>query len=254
MKKPVESQPSPLLTKLSSYKATPKWSISQATAVKCEDSCDVLGPAAYNPTSCINKTSKFKQISYACSFGTGQRWRQSSTKHKETHAIPGPGTYCPPADYSHAPYESVTNISFGKGGRLFPKFFYKRGEGLPAPSEYDIRGKHRLGGCTFDSRGVFVNTRHGWYYDSAVNSVKMNPGPGQYNPRYPNENHDGKIGFGTGDRPNFYIKEMLHIPGPNSYNIPSKLGGEAHSFTTNKAPIRQTRDSGSFCSQPTQFG
>ena len=236
----------PILTKLSSYQSTPKWTISTSNFVRSKLSCDVMGPAAYNPTTCMNKTSKFREISYACNFGTSKRWGSESGKGRDERGVPGPGTYSPPADYSQSPYVSVSNISFGKGGRVcFGK------QCVPSPSTYDIRGKHRLGGFTFDPRGVSVNNRHGWYYDADINSVKMNPGPGQYSPKYPIE--QAKIGFGTGDRPKIYLS--TNTPSPGRYDIRSKLGGPAHSFTTDVSrSIKRKQVEPSLCSQPTQFG
>ena len=256
MKKLVDGESGPLLTKLSTFKSTPKWTILRSPPAKEKVIGNSLGPAAYNLTSCINKTSKFRQISYSCSFSTSKRFANPSSNHLAAHSFPGPGAYSPPADYSNAPYVSVSNISFGKGGRMFPKYFYKRGEGLPSPSTYDIRGKHRLGGFTFDPRGVTVNNRHGWFYDADVNACKMNPGPGQYNPRYPNEHHDGKVGFGTGDRPHMYLGSMKDNPSPGAYEVRSKLAGEAHSFATTTASRRRNKDHevGPLCGQPTQFG
>ena len=138
----------PALTKLSTYKTNPKWTMVSGDSKKLgkgKNSKENIapGPAAYDPTTCIDKTSKFRKISSPCSFSTCSRFSKNETKLALSHAVPGPGTYSPPSDYSSSPHRSLTNITFGNGERLFPRYFHRQGIGKPGPAEYDIRGKHR---------------------------------------------------------------------------------------------------------------
>lgn len=172
---------------------------------------------------------------------------------------PGPGAYSHEGDYSAAPYHSVSNITFGKGERPFSKL-KKCGSGAnPGPGRYDIRGKYRDGGFTFDQKGVSVNHRHGWYYDPDVRAARGKPGPGSYNPVYPFSKSDRKFSFGHGDRPDVQIAGSRDVPAPGQYEIKSRLGGREYSFTTTRSSFgsihQQPKDAvvGPLCGQPTQF-
>ena len=248
----------PVLTKLSNYKSTPKWTFTSAShqAKQNSDGSDSSATVdSIDPVSCIDKTSKFRRISAACRFGSSKRFSDSSSKHDP----PGPGQYTPPSDYAIKPYRSICNITFGSGGRIFPKFFHNRGRGIPSPSEYDIRGKHRNGGVTFDTKGVSVNTRHGWFYDMDIRARRDNPAPGAYDPRYPSERSDQKFSFGTGDRPGIDHLASAAVPSPGQYDIKSTLGGPKFSFTHTGSSVgsmyQRSRESsvGPLCGQPTQF-
>jgi hypothetical protein len=245
----------PLLTKLSRYKSTPKWTL----ASPCERDPQLssvgspLGPAAYNPTACIDRTSKFRKISPACSFGSAERFRNSKIGMAR-HPIPGPGQYSPPADYSRAPFRSYSNITFGLGQRLFAK---NSSSLTPGPGEYDIRQKHRRCGSTFDTRGIHVNHRHGWYYDVDIRARRDSPAPGTYDPTFPHDKTDRKFSFGNGDRPPVHNKWAVNLPSPGRYPIKSSLAGRSFSFThaTGKAKaVPPELTVGPLCGQPTQFG
>ena len=256
------SDDTPLLTKFSNYKSTPKWTLTSPSVPRrrTDPGVEQDRPSTHDPNSCIDRTSKFRRISSACSFGRSSRFSASTTELMLKHAPPGPGQYSPPPDYSRAPYTSISNITFGSGGRLFPKFFHGQSKGLPSPSDYDIRGKHRNGGSTFDLKGVTVNNRHGWFYDSDVKSRRDNPAPGAYNPHYPKDKSDRKFTFGCGDRPPIHTLSAAGLPSPGRYEVRSTLGGEAHSFTTTRASFgsihQKVKDHvvGPLCGQPTQFG
>jgi hypothetical protein len=248
----------PLLTALSTYHASPKWSLGhdgilKKHAPKSERSSGVNpGPAAYNPISCVDKTSKFRKITSSCPFSISKRFISGTTKLAISHAPPGPGSYDPPSDFSSAPHPSVAHITFSKRirseGKMIP--------GVNEPPVYDIRGLHRYGGRTFDPRAVIVNRRHGWYYDDDIKSRRSNPGPGAYNPHFPQEKTDRKFSFGTGDRPSLSKPSSLGIPPPGQYTLPSTLSKESHSFTRSSPLKRITGSSyvGPVCAQPTQFG
>jgi hypothetical protein len=245
----------PLLTKLSTYKSTPKWTLSSACTNSCLDipASEALGPAAYNPNNCIDRISKFRRIASACSFGTSKRFSLSESKVSLDHAPPGPGRYSPPADFSRAPYRSVSNITFGTGGRLFPERLYGSRRAGPAPNEYDIRGKHRFGGSSLDTKGVHVNTRHGWFYDSEVKARRNNPSPGSYEPKYPRDATNVQFSFGNAAR--IPLEPRKVSPPPGTYDAKSTLGGRAYSFTHARTK-RPSPDHtvGPLCNQPTQFG
>jgi len=247
----------PLLTNLSSYKSSPKWTISAQVprSVTSVTNGVSVGPAAYNPISCIDKTSKFRKISPACSFGTSKRFYGFGSLASEIESFPGPGQYSPPPDFSRAPFHSICNISFGVGERAGPGGRLKRND-APGPGAYDIRGKYRAGGYTFSDRGVSVNERHGWFYDEDVKATRHNPAPGTYNPRTPDENQDRRITFGIGYRPKLDRPASRGIPSPGRYELKSTLGTRSFSFThgVKKTQIRSEHTVGAICAQPTQFG
>ena len=93
----------PLLTTLSNYQSSPKWSIrhdgsqKEDPAANCRD--QLPGPAAYNPTSCVDKTSKFRKIASSCAFNNSKRFPSDSSKLVLAHAPPGPGAYDPPLGF-----------------------------------------------------------------------------------------------------------------------------------------------------------
>lgn len=248
----------PVLTKLSNYKSTPKWTFTTSSVhsgVRNDGNIVVEQSTDADPVACIDRTSKFRRISASCKFGTSKRFNDSAS----TRAPPGPGQYTPPPDYSIRPYRSICSITFGSGGRLFPKFFHNKGKGIPSPSDYDIRGKHRNGGFTFDTKGVTVNNRHGWFYDTDIRSRRDNPAPGAYDPRYPTEQSDQKFSFGTGDRPPIHHLASSVVPSPGQYDAKSTLGGPKFSFTHTGSTVgsmyQRSREStvGPLCGQPTQF-
>lgn len=247
----------PLLTNLSSFKSSPKWTIrSQILRMPNSSSqSSSMGPAAYNPVSCIDKTSKFRKICPACSFGTSKRFSGFGSLSSEIGSAPGPGQYSPPSDFSHAPYHTLSNITFGVGGRMPPAGRFQRCD-APGPGAYDIRGKYRAGGSTFSDRGVHVNERHGWFYDEDVKATRDNPAPGSYNPRNSYEHLDRRITFGVGSRPPLDRKESRGIPSPGRYDLKSSLSRRSFSFThsVKRAPVRQEHTVGAICAQPTQFG
>lgn len=245
----------PLLTKLSTYRSTPKWTLPVSSASSCltTQSSDLLGPAAFNPISCVDRISKFRRIASACSFGTSKRFSLRESKVSLDHAPPGPGQYSPPPDFSRSPYRSICNITFGSGERQFPKRSRGADGSGPGPSEYDIRGKHRFGGSSFDLKGVHVNSRHGWFYDNEVNARRDNPSPGTYDPKYSRDPTDVQFSFGSA--PRLPKPDAPSAPPPGSYETGSSLGGRSYSFT--HAVSKSTRTGltlGPLCSQPTQFG
>jgi hypothetical protein len=245
----------PLLTTLSNYQSSPKWSIrhdgsqKEDPAANCRD--QLPGPAAYNPTSCVDKTSKFRKIASSCAFNNSKRFPSDSSKLVLAHAPPGPGAYDPPSDFSSSPHPSMANVTFSKQIRSSRE----RNPTVGASSIYDIRGLHRRGGSTFDPKGVVVNQRHGWYYDGDIKSRRSNPGPGAYNPSFPQEKTDRKFSFGTGNRPELSIPSSLGIPAPGQYLVSSTLSKEAHSFTrSSHHNLTASSTIGTICGQPTQFG
>ena len=250
----------PLLTALSTYESSPKWTIPTNAVVinpkgtSDRESTTGSGPAAYNPNSCVDKTSKFKKIAFSCAFSSSKRFASEKTALAIAHAPPGPGTYNPPSDFSSAPHPKLANVTFSKTVSPTPK----RGKTHQGSVVYDIRGLHRLGGTTFDQKGVTVNHRHGWYYDGDIKSRRSNPGPGAYNPNFPHDKTDRKFSFGTGDRPELSIPSCVGNPAPGQYLIPSTLSSESHSFSRASPHSIPSRDKtstvGPLCGQPTQFG
>jgi hypothetical protein len=248
----------PSLTILSGYKSSPKWTISSPTESMGHliDAQNSLGPAGYNPVECVDHTSKFRRISSACKFSTSKRFHDSGGS---ITSIPGPGQYSPPPDYATSPYPSFGSISFGRGERHFPKHFHSMGRGKPGPNEYDIRGKYRKGGSTFDPKGVTVNHRHGWYYDADVKACRGNPAPGSYDPKYPSEKTDRMFSFGKGCRPTLIDSGSSNSPSPGQYDSKSTLGGSSFSFTHARSTVGSMYQSsdeqtvGPLCAQPTQF-
>jgi hypothetical protein len=245
----------PLLTTLSNYQSSPKWSIRHDRLSKdgvvsvCREW--LPGPAAYNPISCVDKTSKFRKIASSCAFNNSKRFPSDSSKLVLAHAPPGPGSYNPPSDFSSAPHPSMANVTFSRQIRTTRK----RTSNIGACSIYDIRGLHRRGGSTFDPKGVVVNQRHGWYYDGDIKSRRSNPGPGAYNPAFPQEKTDRKFSFGTGSRPELSIPSSNGIPAPGQYLVSSTLSRESHSFTRSSHQSSSgPSTAGPICGQPTQFG
>jgi hypothetical protein len=172
---------------------------------------------------------------------------------RSTTAVqPGPGHYNPSGDFSAAPFHSVSNITFGKGERPFYKL--AREARHPGPASYDIRGKHRDGGFTFDQKGVNVNHRHGWYYDADVKASRNKPGPGTYEPSHPRERSHRKISFGHGERPAVSSVAVRDVPAPGQYDSRSTLGGGGFSFSTSRLIHQNCSTVGPICAQPTQFG
>ena len=244
------------MTKVSRYKSTPKWTIAPSVSHTSGKQCaqESRGPAAYNPSGCLERTSKFKRIGSACSFGSSRRFTMNARNGRQT--VPGPGQYSPPSDYSYAPYRSGGNIIFGIGRCDLTSGNRSKNIFCPGPGEYDIRGKHRAIGATMDCRGVHVNHRHGWYYDPEIKSSKGVPSPGTYNPHFPHEKSDRKVSFGSGDRPPVHRTAAVGLPSPGRYDIPSSLGGSSFSFThgVSKASVPVEMTVGPLCGQPTQFG
>ena len=248
----------PLLTSLSTYHASPKWSLghdsrSHGSGGKRNSNASNLGPAAYNPIACVDKTSKFRKISSAFPFTSCERFSSGSSALAISHAPPGPGSYNPPSDFSSAPHPCMGNVTFSKQTRSTRKVHSE----TKTPPVYDIRGKHRHGGTTLDTRSVTVNVRHEWYYDGDIKSRRSNPGPGAYNPHFPQEKTDRKFSFGTGDRPSLSIPSSLSVPAPGKYVLPSTLSKESHSFTRSTPHSKSSHQSttvGPLCAQPTQFG
>jgi hypothetical protein len=246
----------PLLTRLSRYKSSPKWTISSQNVSRSlfRLSRIALGPAAYNPLACIDKTSKFSKLSPACSFGTSKRFDSFGSSTAVQICGPGPGEYSPPPDRSGAPYRSLPGVTFGVGRRSTSK---KTERSLsPGPGEYDIRGKFRKGGTTFSEIGVHVNNRHGWYYDFDIKAARDIPAPGSYEPRNPNEKSGGRVTFGVGSRPRLDRTGSRGIPSPGRYEHRSALSGRSFSFThgTKVTRVPQEHKVGAVCAQPTQFG
>ena len=254
------SRNGPLLTNLSTFKSSPKWTITHQSLKQLATvpGSGSLGPAAYNPISCIDKTSKYRKLGPACSFGTSKRFDSFGSLSTGGDPVPGPGKYSPPSDYAGSPYRTVDSVSFGVGDR-----FSKLGNGRPAtapgPGQYDVRGKFRKGGSTFSDRTVNINQRRGWYYDEDVKARRDVPAPGAYDPKHPNEHSDRRFTFGVGNRVYSDRAESRGIPSPGRYDMKSCLSGRSFSFThsTNRAkrsspPPEATV--GALCAQPTQFG
>ena len=248
----------PLLTTLSTYQSSPKWSLVHTPNAQTVDKKSKVvqqsdpGPAAFNPISCVDKTSKFRRISSSCPFGISKRFSSGTSALAISHAPPGPGSYNPPSDFSSAPHPSLANVTFSKQVRSNRKM----NSSTKWPPVYDIRGLHRHGGTTFDTKAVTVNRRHGWYYDGDIKSRRSNPGPGAYNPHFPQEKTDRKFSFGTGDRPDLSIQSSVGVPAPGQYPLPSTLSKESHSFTRTSLLSKKTEifTAGPVCGQPTQFG
>lgn len=261
MKNPVYD--APLLTNLSTFPSSPKWTLTRprTAPTKLRISETREAGSQLDSLPCIENTSKFRRVASACRFGTSTRFTHEGGMRSCTSSQPGPGQYHHVGDYSASPYHSICNITFGKGERLFPKYFHGRAASNPAPDKYDIRGKYRQGGFTFDQKGVNVNHRHGWYYDAEVRASRNKPGPGAYNPSYPAEKSDRHFSFGLGDRPAVHIVTAIGVPAPGQYELKSTLGGRRFSFTTTRSSFGSIHDQhkdcpklGPVCSQPTQFG
>jgi hypothetical protein len=253
-----KSNNGPLLTNLSTYKSGPKWTISHQCfkQFQSKSSSGLLGPAAYNPLACIDKTSKYKKLGPACSFGTSKRFNGFGSLSDGLGEVPGPGRYSPPPDFSGCPYRAITNITFGVGDR-FSKRMHDRPSTAPGPGQYEIRGKSREGGSTFCTRGRRIHHRHGWFYDDDVKARRDVPAPGTYNPRHPKEHSDRKFTFGVGGRIYLDRPESRGIPSPGRYDLKQCLSGRSFSFTHSAGRNPRPRNEstvGALCAQPTQFG
>merc|ERR1719298_36643 len=76
-----------------------------------------------------------------------------------------------------------------------------------------------------------------------------NPGPGQYQPRDPN-NVSSKYGFGTAQRKGAPVRGDM--PGPGAYNLGSLVGSEGPKYSAAKRrdPARNTATPGPGTYQP----
>jgi hypothetical protein len=253
-----KSRNGPLLTNLSTYKSSPKWTISHQCIKESlsRSSSGSLGPAAYHPIACIDKTSKYRKLGPACSFGTSKRFDSFGSLHISSQSVPGPGQYSPPSDFSASPFTSFVNISFGVGNRFSNKM-NGRPSTAPGPGQYEVRGKSRRGDLVFSTVGSSMHHRHGWYYDEDVKARRDVPAPGTYDPHHPREHSDRKFTFGVGERVNQDRPESRGIPSPGRYSLKSCLSGRSFSFThsasRNSKPIKELTV-GAICAQPTQFG
>ncbi|KAF4653098.1 hypothetical protein FOL47_010710, partial [Perkinsus chesapeaki] len=262
--------PAPLLQHMSPYKAAPKWTMKGEGCMDAQKRLDrhankVPGPGKYDVVGKIDQTSKFRGIARPCSFGSATRFADDRSKRpksapgrRDKNPIePGPGAYSPPSDFSSKPYTSQVSISFGTGGRLFPKCMEKLAQNAPGPGIYEVRNKNNRGEPTMDERAIAVAGRHDWYYDRDIIATRGKPGPGTYSLEL---KHDEPcMRFGTSNRPPIYHISSRGQPGPGAYDSKSTLGGLKYSFTGSSkygGALFSPNDgsSGPQLTQPTQFG
>ncbi|KAF4724857.1 hypothetical protein FOZ62_013920, partial [Perkinsus olseni] len=155
------------------------------------------------------------------------------------------------------PYDSQVSISFGTGGRLFPKCMERLARNAPGPGIYEVRNKNNQGSATMTEKAIAVAGRHDWYYDKDIIATRGKPGPGAYNlDLKPDE---PCMRFGTSKRPPIYRISSKGQPGPGAYDVKTTLAGLKYSFTGSSkygGALFTPNDGsgGPQLSQPTQFG
>ncbi|EER03007.1 hypothetical protein Pmar_PMAR008854, partial [Perkinsus marinus ATCC 50983] len=229
----------PLLHHMSPYKASPKWTLKGEGCVEAQRRLDrhankVPGPGKYDIIGRVDHTSKFRTLARSCSFGSASRFvdeRRPTTspeKKQRSGIEPGPGAYSPPSDFSGRPFTSHGNITFGTGGRMFPKCMEKMARNSPGPGIYEIRNKNRKGSATLSDRAIGVAGRHDWYYDKDIIATRGKPGPGTYDYKVGSE--EPCMRFGTSKRPPIYHISSRGHPGPGAYDLKSTLEGLKYTF------------------------
>ncbi|KAF4693588.1 hypothetical protein FOZ60_010513 [Perkinsus olseni] len=211
----------PLLQHMSPYKASPKWTIKGEGCVEAQKRLDrhandAPGPGKYDVIGKVDQTSKFKCIARACSFGSASRFVDdrkrpisAPARRDKSEVEPGPGAYSPPSDFSSKPYDSQVSISFGTGGRLFPKCMERLARNAPGPGIYEA-----------DTTGTTIRTSSLHEGSQVLERTTWTS-----NPTKP------CMKFGTSKRPPIYRISSKGQPGPGAYDVKTTLAGLKYSFT-----------------------
>ena len=246
----------PLLTKLSKYAASPKYSI--VGFVPPYHPPFTLGPGVYEAGN-IDKTSRYRNLSTPCSFGGAKRFAEDRISKSKLVAYPGPGAYTPKGDYSFKPYTKLPDTRLDlPGNRIFPKQYFKAGNRSPGPI-YEVTGRDRRGDPTLATTAPSVAGRQGWYYDVDIKAHKDVPGPGTYKAKHPGDPTEITYGFGSSVRPPMFPAHTKGLPGPGAYDNKSNLMDNAvYSFGQAKLSAGSGFNypqyaAGTMCAQPTQF-
>jgi len=180
------------LTQQSSYKTSPKWSISARIPPR-EAKKGMPGPGAYGNTN--SETDKWKSTPKITMAG-GQR------DSKEWGSFPGPGQYAPPMG-------GKTSSSFGFGSET--RLHEIKRSRTPGPGAYETRGN--LEGLHFS-----VASR-----PEGSSKFSVTPAPGAYKPNY-DQVYEAppKMSFGGSSRSDLLPSKT---PGPGQYEAITILGG-----------------------------
>lgn len=122
----------------------------------------------------------------------------------------------------------TTFMSAMSGFRTSPQFsigqrgpnMFMRSSSTPAPGSYNMPSEDKSKFKAVPQFSFGGSSRFGL----GVSPTKMQPGPGQYNPKDPSLNVDTKVGFGTSIRGKSNPAAQAN-PGPGAYESKSTLGG-----------------------------
>lgn len=245
------SQSAPILTKLSPYECSPKFSIRTKPQSRKPD--DAPASNKYDTRELIQRTSKYGQLTRNFSFGSAPRFPSG----KKNAKVLGPGQY-------NTATSTLEKLSVGFGSGLRPPICGRDNKN-PGPGTYVALSLTRRGYSTLSDITCSVGPRLGWFYDNPEAGLK--PGPGTYVPKHSQtELLPATVGVGTSNRPSIASHlgvDIKNVIGPGQYAIASTLGGNlqtpaspAYSFTqsSDRTKIKKMKDDPPLVLQVTQFG
>jgi len=243
------SQSAPILTKLSPYETSPKFSI-RAKRKERERPNEVPAANKYDTRELVKTTSKYGILTRSCSFGAAPRFPRTG----RSVLTLGPG------QYNTTSTLGKLSVGFGSSDRPPINGYDKKN---PGPGTY-VSGNTRYGETSLSHITCSVGPRVGWFYDNREAGLK--PGPGTYHPIHSQiELLPQTVGVGTSNRPSIATHlgvDVKNVIGPGQYPIASTLCGNlqtpaspAYSFTqsSDRTKLKKLREDPPMVLQVTQF-